>query len=180
MLIPKTKMRLEKKRSTFGGGKRTVALLAEMCDGPHLVRRASSSLVHPPRILKGFAFEVTALGATKSKSSGRKSAGWSPAASAAESANVGARLPNALRGTEGNFLEKSIGGWRSRGKTNRRMRRGARARGNGASRSRTHQGSSAWSSTHSKSTKSKSSKENSSDPDVCASRGWGFGVARQW
>ena len=78
------------------------------------------------------------------------------------------------------FLEKSIGGWRSRGKTNRRMRRDARARGNGASRSRTHQGSSAWSSTHSKSTKSKSSKENSSDPDVCASRGWGFGVARQW
>ena len=83
-------------------------------------------------------------------------------------------------GDEGNFLEKSIGGWRSGGKTNRRMRRGARARGNGASRSRTHQGSSAWSSTHSKSTKSKSSKENSSDPDVCASRGWGFGVARQW
>ena len=112
MLIPKTKMRLEKKRSTFGGGKRTVALLAEMCDGPHLVRRASSSLVHPPRILKGFAFEVTALGATKSKSSGRKSAGWSPAASAAESANVGARLPNALRGTEGNFLRSrsAVGG----------------------------------------------------------------------
>lgn len=83
--------------------------------------------------------------------------------------------PERPAGTKGIYSSKIIVGWRSRRETNRRTRRGARARGNGASRSRTHHGSAAWSSTHSKSTKAMSSKENSSDPDVCASRGWGSG-----
>ena len=83
-------------------GKRTVAGWAETRDGAHLVRRASSSLVHPPRILKHFAFGETARRATKSKSSGRKSAGWSPAAS---KSNDGGRLPNALRGRRNLFVK---------------------------------------------------------------------------
>jgi hypothetical protein len=134
MFIPKKISGVEKNRRW----KRTVAGWAETRDGAHLVRRASSSLVHPPRILKHFAFGETARRATKSKSSGRKSAGWSPAAS---EPNEGGRLPNALRGRKVFIRQKSSsvgarGGKRIDGRAAARARAGTARRGRGRTKDR--------------------------------------------